>query len=111
MDIVGAAICLEELGVDRIYSSPVQLGGGFVNCAHGTIPVPAPATVEILNGVPVKTGLVESETTTPTGAAILTSAVKKFTDKIEMNIIKIGYGLGTKDFEVPNVLRVYLAEI
>ncbi|SHE52102.1 TIGR00299 family protein [Alkalibacter saccharofermentans DSM 14828] len=110
VDIVGAAICFEALDVDRIYSSPVQLGGGFVNCAHGVIPVPAPATVEILKGVPVKTGLVDSETTTPTGAAILASNAETFVN-LDMKISKTGYGLGTKEFEIPNVLRVYLAEM
>lgn len=108
VDMIGAAICLEALGVDKILGSTIQLGGGFVKCAHGVIPVPAPATVEILKDAPVKTGLVNFETTTPTGAAILASNVEEFTDKMEFSIDKIGYGLGTKDAEVPNALRVYL---
>ena len=111
VDIVGAAICLDYLDVEKVLSSPIQLGGGFVNCAHGKIPVPAPATIEILKEVPVKTGLVDSETTTPTGAAILKSTVNRFTQDLDFIVEKIGYGLGAKDFEVPNVLRVYLGEL
>lgn len=108
VDIVGSAICLDALKVDRVMASTVQLGGGFVMCDHGKIPVPAPATVEILKGVPVKTGLVQKETTTPTGAAILKATVHEFTDHSELMIAKTGYGLGTRDLEVPNVVRVYL---
>lgn len=108
IDIVGAAICLDYLKVDRVLASSVQLGGGFVKCAHGTIPVPAPATVEILKGVPIKTGIVQFETTTPTGAAILAANVEEYIDKIEFSIDKIGYGIGHRDLEIPNVLRVYL---
>lgn len=108
IDIVGAAIALDYLKVDKIAASPVQVGGGFVKCAHGVIPVPAPATVEILKGVPIKSGIVPFETTTPTGAAILAANVQEFTDKMEFIIEKTGYGIGNKDFEIPNVLRVYL---
>jgi len=108
VDIVGAAICLDLLQVDRIMASPIQVGGGFVKCAHGLIPVPAPATVEILRNIPVRAGLVQFETTTPTGAAVLAAVVDEFTDTYHFVIEKTGYGLGTKDFEVPNVLRVIL---
>lgn len=110
VDIVGAAICLDSLSPDLILSSPVELGGGFVHCAHGTLPVPAPATVEILKGVPVKSGAVPYETTTPTGAAILAVNVSEFTDKLSFTVQKIGYGIGKRDTELPNVLRVYLGE-
>lgn len=108
VDLVGAAVALEYLDADRIISSPVQLGGGFVKCRHGVLPVPAPATVEILKGIPVKTGAVQFETTTPTGAAILAANADEFTGKIDFIIEKTGYGLGFMDFEIPNVLRVYL---
>ena len=108
VDIVGAAIALDILQVDRILSSPVQLGGGFVRCAHGLLPVPVPATAAILQGIPTRSGLASSEMTTPTGAAILAENVDAFIDQPQMTIRKIGYGLGTKDFEVPNILRVYL---
>ena len=79
-DIVGAAICLDYLNVDRIVSSPIQLGGGTVKCAHGIMPVPAPATAEIVKNIPVRTGLVNHEATTPTGAAILAAMADEFTD-------------------------------
>ncbi|MFT8316252.1 MAG: nickel pincer cofactor biosynthesis protein LarC [Clostridium sp.] len=110
IDIVGAAVALDYLKIDKIIASTVQVGGGFVKCAHGVIPVPAPATVKILKGIPIKSGIVSFETTTPTGAAILASNVKEFTDKIEFSIDKIGYGLGTRNLEIPNVLRVYLGK-
>jgi uncharacterized protein (TIGR00299 family) protein len=110
VDMVGAAIGLDYLKVDRILASPVSVGGGFVKCAHGIFPVPAPATVELLAGIPLKTGLVPFETTTPTGAAILAANVGQFTDRIEFTIVRTGYGIGNRDLEIPNVLRVYLGE-
>lgn len=110
IDIVGAAICLEHLQVDKIVSSTVQLGGGFVKCAHGTIPVPAPATVEILRNLPVKSGVVPFETTTPTGAAILAANVVEFSDEMNLSVEKIGYGIGHRDLEIPNILRVYIGQ-
>lgn len=110
-DIVGAAICLDYLKVDKIMASPVQLGGGTVKCAHGIMPVPAPATAEILKNIPVRTGLVQYEATTPTGAAILAATVDEFSPVMNFDIQKVGYGLGYKDTEVPNVLRVFLAEV
>lgn len=110
VDLVGAAICIDYLKVDRIIASPVQVGGGFVECSHGIIPVPAPATTEILKNIPISTGIVQFETTTPTGAAILAVNVEEFTSKIDFSIEKIGYGIGHRDLEIPNVLRVYLGE-
>lgn len=110
-DIVGAAICLDYLKVDKIMSAPIQLGGGMVKCAHGLMPVPAPATTEIVQNIPVKTGLVQHEATTPTGAAILVAMVDEFTEQINFPISKLGYGIGHRDVsDVPNVLRVYLSE-
>lgn len=109
IDIIGAAICIDYLKPSKIMASHIEVGGGFVKCAHGLIPVPAPATVEILKGVPIKSGRVPFETTTPTGAAILATNVEEFVDNIDFTIDKIGYGLGTRDLEIPNVLRVYLA--
>ncbi len=110
VDIVGAAICQAYLEVDEIHSSPVQVGGGFVMCAHGKMPVPAPATAEILVTIPVRSGLVDYEATTPTGAAILAATVDCFTSQFDMIIARTGYGIGQRDGEIPNVLRVYLAE-
>ena len=111
VDILGAAIAIEYLNVDRILASSIQVGGGFVKCAHGVFPVPVPAVTEILRDIPIKMGAVDFETTTPTGAVILSSNVDEFTNKLDFSIEKIAYGLGTKDFgEIPNVLRIYLGE-
>lgn len=110
IDIVGAALCLEFLNVDRIMASPVEVGSGFVTCAHGRLPVPAPATVEILKGIPIKSGIVPFEMTTPTGAAILASVVSEFTDKAQFKLLEVGYGIGGRDTDIPNVLRVLLGE-
>lgn len=109
-DIVGAAVCLDYLNVDKVCSSPVQLGGGTVRCAHGIMPVPAPATAEILRNIPVRSGLVNHEATTPTGAAILAATVDEFKEVNSFRIIQTGYGIGSRDSEVPNVLRVFLCE-
>lgn len=111
IDIVGSAICYEALGVDEVWSSTVELGGGFVKCAHGLMPVPAPATIEILKGAKTKVGRVQKETTTPTGAAILAATVKQYTDNQSFVIERIGYGLGTRDMEIPNVVRGIIAEV
>ena len=110
IDMVGAAIALDYLDVDHIKASPVQVGGGFVNCAHGVLPVPAPATLEILKNIPMKSGLVPFETTTPTGAAILAANVDEFTAQMNFTLERIGYGLGSRDLEIPNVLRVFLGQ-
>ena len=111
VDIVGAALCLDYLKVDKIISSPVQVGGGFVKCTHGIFPVPAPATAEILKGIPTKAGAVPVETATPTGAAILAATVSEFTEHIDFTALKIGYGIGERDTDIPNVLRVFLGEM
>jgi uncharacterized protein (TIGR00299 family) protein len=111
VDIVGAAICLDYLKVDKVISSPIQVGSGIINCSHGILPVPGPATAEILQGIPMKTGLVPFEATTPTGAAIIASTAPSFTDRIDFTPQKIGYGLGSEDSPIPNVLRLFLGEI
>jgi uncharacterized protein (TIGR00299 family) protein len=110
VDIVGAAVCLDYLKVDEVISSAVQLGGGFVMCDHGKMPVPAPATALILKNIPVKLGGVNHEATTPTGAAILAATVNRFVEKAEFTILKTGIGIGHRDTESPNILRVFLAE-
>ncbi len=110
VDIVGAAICFHCLGVDAVWAAPVELGGGFVHCAHGTMPVPAPATAEILQGVPTTRGTVAHEATTPTGAAILATLADRFTCSPAMVAHKTGYGIGHRETDPPNVLRVHLAQ-
>ena len=111
VDIVGAAICRHALDIDQVICSSVELGGGFVKCAHGKMPVPAPATVEILHGIPTKRGAVQFETTTPTGAAILAAFVDRYTDTPEMTIEKTAYGIGHRDMDIPNVLRIHIGKI
>jgi hypothetical protein len=110
VDIVGAAVCLDYLQVDRILCSPIELGGGFVTCAHGILPVPAPATAEILKGIPIRIGGASHEATTPTGAAILAATVDQFTETTNFTVKEIGYGIGQRDTDRPNVLRVFLGE-
>lgn len=110
VDIVGSAICLEALKIDKIIASKIELGGGFVQCEHGTLPVPAPATLEILKNVPVTLGRVPFETTTPTGAAIIKANVDAYEETPSLVIEKIGYGIGHKDFSIPNILRVFLGK-
>jgi len=111
IDIVGAAICYNVLKVDAVHVSTVELGGGFVNCDHGKLPVPAPATVEIIKDIPVKKDGVNFEATTPTGAAILAVLGTDFSPDLVMKIEKTAYGVGHKEHEdVPNLLRVFLGE-
>lgn len=112
IDIVGAAICYNKLGVNAVHVSPVELGSGFVKCAHGTLPVPAPATAEIVRGLPVKKGGVDFEATTPTGAAILAALGTDFSSSFNVKIEKTAYGIGQKDHpDIPNILRVFIGEI
>ncbi|MFZ6017023.1 MAG: nickel pincer cofactor biosynthesis protein LarC [Nitrospirota bacterium] len=114
VDILGTIIGLGILGVEKVYSSPINLGSGFVEAEHGVLPVPAPATAEILKGVPVystdpefNSGLFEL--TTPTGAAIVKELSSGFGDIPFMNIEKIGIGAGSRDFKKrPNVLRLFI---
>lgn len=111
IDIVGAAICYNKLQVERVYVSPVELGGGFTRCEHGNLPVPAPATAEIIKGIPVSTGGVDFEATTPTGAAILATLGTHFGEHPVFEIEKTAYGIGhNENADVPNVLRVFLGE-
>ena len=110
VDIVGAALGLDYLGIKKIVASPVPLGKGFVACSHGTLTVPAPATLEILEGVPVYGTDIPYELVTPTGAAIIRSLAQGFELMPEMVIARIGYGAGQRDLEDrPNLLRIILA--
>ena len=110
VDIVAAAICIEYLQPDVVLCSPVEVGSGFVNCAHGRFPVPAPATQELLINAPCTYGGVDGECTTPTGAAILAASVNEYAPRHGFTPNKIGYGIGYKDFAIPNVLRVALGQ-
>lgn len=114
VDIVGAAIGLEYLiaaeGVERILCSPVELGSGKVKCAHGVYPVPAPATAQILSGVPATRGGVKGEATTPTGAAIVKACVDEFVAQMAGTSLKTVYGIGHRDADIPNVVRMQLIE-
>lgn len=111
VDIVGCAICLDYLEVEKIFVGKINVGGGFVKCAHGLMPVPAPATAELLQGFKTFSFGAEKELTTPTGAAII-KTLSEFSSDIPDKFIseKIGYGAGTLDLPIPNVLRIYLGE-
>ena len=111
VDIVGACIGFELLGVEEILASPLNVGTGTVKAAHGTLPVPAPATVELLKGIPIYSNHIEGELVTPTGAAILSTLAKSFGRLPAFEIEAIGYGAGTRDTPgAANVLRVFQGE-
>ena len=111
VDIVCAAVGAEALGVDEIICSSLNVGGGTVNCAHGTFPVPAPATVELLKDAPVYSSGIQMELVTPTGAAIVKTLAKRFGAFPELKIEKSAYGAGSRDFHGrPNVLRIVIGE-
>lgn len=117
VDFVGACIGLEALGVDDVWCGPVALGGegegGYVKCAHGLLPVPAFATLELMKGLPIRSCGVAAELTTPTGAALIKALATRFGPLPPMNILGLGYGAGTRNdphIPIPNVLRVVLGE-
>lgn len=109
-DVVGAVICYKLSGAEALSSSPVNVGSGFVKTAHGMLPVPAPATLELLKGVPIYSSGIEAELVTPTGTAILTELCSGYGPMPHMRIEKTGYGAGTKELEAPNLLRASLGE-
>jgi uncharacterized protein (TIGR00299 family) protein len=110
IDICGAVIGFKKLGIDKIYSSPISIGKGQIKTDHGLMPVPAPATLELLKGFPVNQTEIESEISTPTGAAVLTT-LAEFQKHENIKPISIGYGAGTKELPgLPNMLRVVLGE-
>ncbi|HOE64952.1 MAG TPA: nickel pincer cofactor biosynthesis protein LarC [Candidatus Hydrogenedentes bacterium] len=112
VDVVGAHLALHDLGVDRVYASALHVGSGTVQCDHGLMPVPAPATAALLEGVPCYGGDVPGELVTPTGAALLAQMAKQFGPMPAMRIAKIGYGGGTRDLQDrPNVLRVLVGDL
>ncbi len=111
VDVVGACVALERLGVERVVVSPLPTGRGFVDCAHGRLPVPAPATAALLVGAPVAASDVEAELTTPTGAAILTTLADAYGSLPAMTVERTGFGAGSRELEGrPNLLRVFIGE-
>ena len=109
-DVTGVCYALHLLDVDCVTASPVHVGSGTVRCAHGIMPVPAPATAALLKGVPIYGGAIQGELCTPTGAALLKTFVQSFGPMGEMEVEKIGYGIGTKEFEQANCVRAFLGE-
>lgn len=111
IDIVGAAILIHQLGIEAVKSSPIPVGKGKIRIDHGIYPVPAPATLEMLRGVPIEQSDIRGELTTPTGAALIAVLAEEFGSIPSMKIQTIGYGAGTKTFpDHPNALRVIIGE-
>lgn len=109
VDIVGTALCVDYLEIDSVIASPIPVGRGFVTCQHGILPVPAPATLAILKGVPIYGTKIPHELVTPTGAAIIATLAESFEEMPDMIIEKIGYGAGKRELESqPNLLRIIL---
>ncbi len=112
VDIVSAAVGLDTLGIEKVYCSPLAVGGGLIKMAHGQFPAPAPATLELLKGVPTVAGPIDKELLTPTGAAILTTVAAGFGPMPQMKIEATGYGAGTMDcVQFPNVVRLILGQM
>lgn len=110
IDIVGTVICLEELAIDEIVASPLPMGHGFVHCAHGCLPLPAPATQHLLKNLPVYGIDQAGELVTPTGAAIISTLAGSFGPMPAMKVTELGFGAGAKDFPFPNLLRISLGQ-
>ncbi len=112
IDIVGACLALELLEIDQVSCSVIPVGSGTITCQHGTIPVPSPATAELLRGFTTRQGPVAGEMTTPTGAAILTTLAGRLGEMPTMDVTAVGYGAGTRDSsELPNLLRVFVGDL
>ena len=109
-DVTAVCMLMERIAPDEVVVSPIHVGSGHVRCAHGILPVPAPATAHILKGVPMYGGSIEGELCTPTGAALLKHFASRFGDMPVMKTGSIGYGMGKKDFERANCVRVLLGE-
>ena len=110
-DVVGVCLLMHLLAPEKVYASSVHVGCGQVKCAHGILPVPAPATALLLSGVPIYGGAIQGELCTPTGAALLTHFVTKFGELPAMRLLKSGYGMGTKDFPAANCVRAMMGEM
>lgn len=110
IDIIGSLLGMKLLGIETVYASRIPVGTGFVECDHGTLPLPAPATLELLKGIPICAIGMEKELVTPTGIAILKHVTKGFGFIPEMRIHRIGYGAGSREMKIPNLLRVWVGE-
>jgi len=110
IDVVGTVAGLKRLGVETLYASRIHVGTGFVRCAHGTLPVPAPATLKLLEGIPVFSHGIEQELATPTGVALLKVLARSFGPIPAMRVERTGYGAGTRELPIPNLLRISLGE-
>ena len=110
VDVIGSVVGLSLLGVKSIYCSPLHLGAGVVECDHGMLPVPAPATAELIKGKPVFSTGIQGELLTPTGAAIITTLATSFGHMPYMKPSRVGYGAGTRDLPIPNLLRILIGE-
>lgn len=109
-DVVGVCSLMDRLGAEKVYVSPVHVGAGHVHCAHGILPVPAPATAYLLQGIPSYGGAIQGELCTPTGAALLRCFGQSFGAMPEMQVERIGYGLGSKEFPAANCVRAMLGQ-
>ncbi|MGC8782070.1 MAG: nickel pincer cofactor biosynthesis protein LarC, partial [Anaerolineae bacterium] len=110
VDVVGCLVGLDALGIERVYASPLPLGRGFIQAAHGQIPLPAPATVALLKGVPVVGSDIEKELVTPTAAALLSSLAAGFGPIPAMTLLGVGYGAGGRDLPIPNLIRLMIGD-
>jgi hypothetical protein len=110
VDVVGSVIGIKMLSIERIFVSSIHVGSGFVESSHGTLPLPAPATLELLKGIPVYSEGIDAELVTPTGAAIITTIASSFGRMPRMEIEKVGYGGGARDLPIPNLLRVSIGQ-
>lgn len=110
VDVVGTVLGLRLLEIEKVYASPLPMGKGFIQCLHGIIPSPAPATLELLTNVPIYGAGIEGEMVTPTGAALISTLADEFTGFPAMTISKVGYGSGKKEMGHPNLLRLVLGE-
>lgn len=110
-DVTGCSLLMELLQIEKVIVSPIHVGNGTVRCTHGVLPVPAPATAHILKEVPFYTGTIMTELCTPTGAAVLRAYANEFGSMPIMKVEKIGYGMGQKEFQVANCVRVFLGEV
>jgi uncharacterized protein (TIGR00299 family) protein len=110
VDVVACLVGLEVLGIEKVVASPLPMGRGFIKAAHGQIPLPAPATVALLKGVPVVGSDIEKELVTPTGAALLSSLASGFGQIPPMTLVAVGYGAGGRDLPIPNVVRLLIGD-